>query len=181
MASLGPGRLLLDGVKLADELMRKLGRATRERIPHIHEGIRERINDSATNGKRHVLEETVADGIVPVGRNRADLVVLDADEAGQVDARIRVPGKITLARHHVLGRAAEAGLRRGRIIIHGLKGVREVLLMNETPKADGRLLKGLRNQDLVGVALGGKFSPYSVVCRAHLFVGIKSQKGNERI
>ena len=143
MRALGPGSLLLNGVKLANELVRELGRAASEGVPHVHERIREGINDSSADGERHVLKETVADGVVPVRSNGANLVVLDADEARKVDAGIGVPGKITLTRHHVLGRATEAGLGCGCIVVHRLKGVRQMLLMDKAPKANSGLLKGL--------------------------------------
>lgn len=181
MRALGPGRLLLNGVKLADKLVRELGRATSQCVPHVHERVGERINDSPADSKRHVLEQTIPDGVVPVRRNGANLVVLDADETRKIDAGIRVPGQITLTRHHVLGRPTEAGLGRSRIVVHGLKRVCQMLLMDEAPKANSRLLKGLRNQNLVGVALGGKFSPNGIVSGAHLFDKIQRSKGNERI
>lgn len=169
VAALGPGNLLLDGIKLANKLVRELGRAARERIPDVHEAVGQRIDDGATDGKRDVLEDSVPDRVVPIGSLGDDLVVLDADEARKVDARIRVPRKVALTRHHVLGRSAEAGLRRRRIIVHGLKGVREVLLVDEPPEAHRGLLESIRNQDLVRVALGGKFSPNGIVSCAHLF------------
>lgn len=168
-AALGKLAELLVRVKLANELINLLAGLGRQDIPNLQKRVRHLINDRATNRERERLQETIANRIVPVSGILAHdgLVVLDRNNARQLDAGLCLPRNVTLTRKRELGRATKTGLRGRRIEIHGLHRKGGMALMDKTPKGSGILgVRLLMRHKLVRMALVANLCKHGIVRRA---------------
>lgn len=170
-ATLGKALLLLDRAKLADEVIDFLAGRRAQDVPNLHKRVRERINDRAANRQGDIAQQALANGILPVRSIGAldDLVVLEGNNAGQLDAGLRVPGEVALLRELELGRTAKARLRGRRVELDGLQSKRAVTVMQKAPEGRLRLLRLVIRQKLVRVALVANLGENGIVRRATHF------------
>jgi hypothetical protein len=169
--ALGKTLLILDRRKLANQIINILAGGCAQDIPNLHKRIRERVNDRTTNGQGDVAQKTVTNCILPVGRIRAldDLVVLQGNNARQLDTSLGMPRKITLLRELKLGRTTETRLRGRRIKLDRLQSKRAVAVVQKAPEGRLRLLRLVIRQELIGMALVANLSKNGIVRRATHF------------
>ena len=156
-------------VKLANELIGLLARLGRQDVPHLQERVRHGVNDRATHRKRHVLQETLANGVVPVRGILAQdrLAVLDCDDARQRHTRLGLPSNIALLRERKLGRTTKAGLRRRGVKVNRLHRKGTVTIVDKAPEGRGLILIGLvMRHKLVRMALVANLGKNGIVRRA---------------
>ena len=170
-ATLGKALLLLDRGKLADEVIDFLAGGRAQDVPNLHKRVRERVNDRAANRQRDIAQEALANRILPIRSVAAldDLVVLEGNNAGQLDAGLRVPRKVTLLGKLELGRTAKARLRGRRVKLDGLQSKRAVTVVQEAPEGRLRLLRLVVRQELVRMALVANLGKNGIVRRATHF------------
>lgn len=161
-------------LKLANEFIRLLARLGRQDVPDLQERIRHRINDRTADRERHILQETLANGIVPVRRILAQdgLAILDSNNTRQRHTRLGLPRNVTLLRERKLGRTTKTGLGRRGVKVDGLHRKGAVAVMDKTPKRGGLILIGLvMRHKLVRMALVANLGENGIVRRAtHLIL-----------
>ena len=163
--------LILEGIKLANQVVDLLASGRAQDIPRIHKRIRKLVANRAANRERDRAEQALANCILPAGRvlAREDLAVLERDNAGQIDLGVRLPRHVTLARKRKLGRATKTRLARCRVNLDGLNRKGRMAIMDKAP--EGRLGLGriIRRQILVSMALVANLRKDCIVSRATHF------------
>ena len=166
--TLGKLALAFERVKLANEVIDFLASGRAQDVPRVHERVRELVANRAANRHRDIAQERIADRILPARRigSRQDLAILDRDETGQRNLRVRLPSHIALLRELKLGRATKTRLARRRVNLDGLDRKGGMAVVDKAPKRGLRLSGIVIRQVLVRMALVANFRKHGIVSRA---------------